>query len=330
MSTELTDQAIIVHAFGGPDVLKWEQRPLPQPGPGQVRVRVTVTGVNYADLLARQGKYGTSQPPFTPGLDAVGVVDALGEGVTTPTVGQRVAVYPVGGGYATHVLASAALCLPLPDSVPDEAAAALTMLATAYGILTTAADLHRGETVLIHAAGGGVGHLAVQYARALGAGRIIGVVGSDARAAFIRGLGVDDVINRHHEDFAACVQELTAGRGVDVILDSIGGDTAERGAGVLARFGRLVTYGHAGGTPGRIPTAPLHRECRAVVGYSNGTLRQHRPEQARQTTLEALEYLRRGDVTVTIGARVPLAEAARAHSLVESGTVDGKVLLTPG
>lgn len=321
-------QAIVVHEFGGPDVLKWEERPLPQPGPGQVRVRVTLTGVNYADLLARQGKYGTSQPPFTPGLDAVGVVDALGDGVTDLRVGQRVACYPAGGGYATHVLASAALCFPLADSVQDEPAAALTMLATAYGILTSAADLHRGESVLIHAAGGGVGHLAVQYARALGAGRIIGVVGSDARATFIQGLGVDDVIHRHTEDFAGRVTEITGGQGVDVILDSIGGDTAEKGAGVLARFGRLVTYGHAGGRPGLIPTAPLHRECRAVIGYSNGTLRQHRPQVARQTTLEALEYLKNGSVRVNIGARIPLAEATRAHQTVESGTVDGKVLLT--
>lgn len=328
MSPESASQAIIVHDFGGPDVLHWEPRSLPQPGPGQVRVRVTVGGVNYADLLARQGRYGTRQPPFTPGLDAMGVVEALGEGVSGLEIGLRVACYPADGGYATHVLASAVLCVPLPDSVPDDQAAALTMLATAYGILTSAADLHRGESVLIHAAGGGVGHLAVQYARALGAGRIIGVVGSVARAAFIEGLGVDDVIQRHTEDFAERVTEITGGQGVDVILDSVGGDTAEKGAGVLARFGRLVTYGHASGRPGLIPTAPLHRECRAVIGYSNGTLRQHRPEQARQTTLEAVEYVRNGDVRVNIGARVPLAEAARAHELVESGMVDGKVLLT--
>ena len=328
MSAEATGHAITVHVFGDPDVLTWEPCALPQPGPGQVRVRVTLTGVNYADVLARQGRYGTRQPPFTPGLDAVGVVDALGDGVTGLDVGARVACYPAGGGYATHVLASQTLCFPLQGSVPGDQAAALTMLATAYGILTSAADLHRGESVLIHAAGGGVGHLAVQYARALGAGRIIGVVGSDTRAAFIRDLGVDDVIQRHTEDFAVRVQEITGGQGVDVILDSVGGDTAERGAGVLARFGRLVTYGHAGGKPGLIPTAPLHRECRAVIGYSNGTLRQHRPEQARQTTLEALEYVRNGDVRVTIGARVPLARAARAHEIVEAGSVDGKVLLT--
>ncbi|WP_309569831.1 zinc-binding dehydrogenase [Deinococcus sp.] len=327
MTPDAASQTIIVHEFGGPEVLKWEDRPLPQPGSRQVRVRVTMSGVNYADLLARQGKYGTQKPPFTPGLDAVGVVDALGEGVLGLSVGQRVACYPVGGGYATYVLASATLCFPLPDGVTDEPAAALTMLATAYGVLTSAGDLKRGETVLIHAAGGGVGHLAVQYARALGAGRIIGVVGSEARAAFIRDLGVDDVIDRHHEDFAARVSEITGGLGADVILDSVGGETAERGAEVLARFGRLVTYGHASGKAGQIPTAPLHRECRAVIGYSNGTLRQHRPEVARQTTLEALDYLKNGDLRVNIGARVPLADAARAHEIVEAGSVDGKVLL---
>ncbi|PNY80630.1 quinone oxidoreductase family protein [Deinococcus koreensis] len=323
--------AIVVHQHGGPEVLTWQERPTPRPGPGQVRVRVEVTGVNHADLLARRGGYGPSGTlPLVPGLDAVGTVEALGAGVTSPAPGQRVACFTVGGSYATQVLAQADLCLPLPPGVPPEAAAALAQLSTACGVLTRAARLEAGESVLIHAAGGGVGHLAVQLARTLGAGLVLGVVGSGERAAFVRRLGADHVIERRREDFVSRTLELTGGRGVDVILDSVGGETAERGAGLLARFGRLVTFGHAGGVGGRIPTAPLHREHRAVVGYSGGTLRQHRPEQARAITQAALGHLERGELRVEIGARFALAEAAAAHHLAESGGALGKVLLEPG
>ncbi|MBZ9712714.1 quinone oxidoreductase family protein [Deinococcus multiflagellatus] len=318
--------AVIVEEHGGPEVLRWQARPLPQPGPGQVRVRVEVTGVNYADVLSRRGGYGPGAPlPFVPGLDAAGTVDALGEGVTDLTVGTRVACFTAGGSYATHVLAPAAFCLPLPPGVGSEQAAALVPLSTAFGVLQ-AAGVQPGETVLIHAAGGGVGHLAVQLARARGA-RVLAVVGDPGRAEFVRGLGADAVVNRHTQDFAALTLDLTGGRGADVILDSVGGETAERGLGCLARFGRLVTYGHAGGRPGLIPTAPLHGEGRAVIGYSGGTLRQHRPEQARTVALAALEALARGDVRVHTGLTLPLHHAAEAHRRAQAGAVSERLTL---
>ncbi|MBZ9753371.1 zinc-binding dehydrogenase [Deinococcus sp. HMF7604] len=189
-----------------------------------------------------------------------------------------------------------------------------------------AADLQPSETVLIHAAGGGVGHLAVQLALGRGA-QVLAVVGDEGRAEFVRGLGAGVVIHRHSQDFAAEVLAHTEGRGADVILDSIGGDTAERGLTCLARFGRLVTFGHAGGRPGLLPTAPLHREGRSVIGYSNGTLRQHRSDQARRVAQAALDTLARGEVRVHSGLRLPLAQAAEAHRQAEAGGVSGRITL---
>ncbi|ADV68063.1 quinone oxidoreductase family protein [Deinococcus maricopensis] len=319
--------AILVHTHGGPDVLQWQPVPTPTPGPGQVRLRTTLTGVNYADVLARRGGYDAgATPPFTPGLDAVGVIDAVGEGVQDLHPGQRVAAFPLGGAYGTHVLAPAVLTYPLPNDLPDEAASALTPLVTAYNALTRAAHLHAGETVLVHAAAGAVGSLAVQFARALGAARVIGVVSHDARAAFIRALGADPIVHTR-EDFAERTLHLTGGVGADVILDTVSGDTLERGLTCLAPLGRLVTFGQAGGRPATLRTDLLHRTNRAVIGYSSGHLRKAHPESLRASVHAAFELLRSGRVHVPIDARYPLHDAARAHERVEARQGNGRVLL---
>ncbi|ABF44831.1 NADPH:quinone reductase [Deinococcus geothermalis DSM 11300] len=321
--------AVLVEQHGGPEVLSWRETPLPVPGPGQVRVRVSATSVNYADIQARRGGYDAGgKLPFTPGLDACGTVDALGEGVTGLRVGERVACFPLGGSYATHVLAPAHLTFPLENNVPDAAAASLTALVTAYNVVTYAGRLQRGETVLIHASAGGVGHLAVQIAREQGAGQVVGVVGSDARVDFLRHLGVDEVVNRHREDFVGRVNALTEGRGADLILDSIGGTTTERGFTCLAPFGRLVIYGHAGRQPAHLPSPPLHRQSRAVIGYSSGHHRQARPQVVRDAAAAAFALAASGAVRIHVAAEFPLMEAARAHALVESGEINGRVLLT--
>ncbi|MFB9993519.1 zinc-binding alcohol dehydrogenase family protein [Deinococcus oregonensis] len=322
--------AIVVSEHGGPDVLHWQPRPLPVPAPGQVRVEVTCTGVNFADIQARRGGYDAGGDlPFVPGLDAVGMIDRLGEGVTGLEIGQRVACFPVGGSYATHVTAPAHLTYPLPASVADESAAALTMLVTAWNTLHQAARLEPGETVLIHAAAGGVGHLAVQLARQTGAARIVAVVGSAERADFVRSLGADEVIERQHQDFATAVTALTNGRGVDVILDSIGGEVTERGLTCLAPLGRLVVFGHASGQPAHFTTPTLHRQGRAVIGYSTGNLRKVRPERLRPSVAAVWAALAAHQIKVHFGADFPLTDAAHAHLLVESGQINGKVLLRP-
>lgn len=322
--------AIVVSQHGNPDVLRWQPRPLPVPAAGQVRVKVTCTGVNFADVQARRGGYDAGGAlPFVPGLDAVGVIEQLGGGVTELQVGQRVACFPAGGSYATHVTAPAHMIYPLRDSVSDESAAALTMLVTAWNTLHQAARLQPGETVLIHAAAGGVGHLAVQLARLAGAARIVAVVGSAARADFVRSLGADEVIERQHEDFAAAVNTLTGGSGADVILDSIGGDVTERGLTCLAPLGRLVIFGHASGKPAHITTPTLHRQGKAVIGYSTGNLRKLRPESLRPSVEVVWAALETNQLKVQIGAEFALADAALAHQWIESGQGNGKVLLRP-
>ncbi|GGI93272.1 quinone oxidoreductase family protein [Deinococcus wulumuqiensis] len=322
--------AVYVERFGGPEVLRWRSQPDPSPAPlaGQVHLEISHTSVNYADVLARQGrgdKAGTL--PFIPGLDALGSVTALDENVQNLTLGQRVACFPLGGSYAEALVAPAHLCFPVPAGVPDAAAASLTTLVTAYNVVHHAGRVQPGETVLVHAAAGGVGHLAVQLARLAGAARIVGVVSGPQRADFVRGLGADEVVDRRQADFAERVRAVTDGRGADVILDSVGGETAERGLGVLAPFGRLVLYGHASGEEARLPSKPLHRQSKSVIGYSSGHHRQGRPEVVQQAAARAFDLVAAGQLRVQVGAEFALADAAQAHALVEGGDVLGRVLL---
>lgn len=323
-------RGVVVESFGGSDVLRVRDTPTPEPGPGEVRLRVSLASVNYADVLSRRGGYDAGpNVPFVPGLDAVGIVDALGEGVSSLSVRQRVAAFVKGGSYAECALASEALTYPLADDLPDEAAGGLTALVTAYNVLGLAGRVQGGETVLVHAASGGVGSVAVQIAKALGAARVIGVT-SGAKTSFVSDLGADIVVDRQREDFAARVMDVTVGRGADVVLDSVGGETLERGLTCLAEFGRLVTFGQTGGVSARITTSPLHRGSRAVVGYSSGHLRRVRPLALKGAVAAVFELLRRGEVRLPIFARFALDRASAAHDLMEWGGHAGKLVLTPG
>ncbi|PYE55457.1 quinone oxidoreductase family protein [Deinococcus yavapaiensis] len=322
-------RAVVVEDFGSSDVLRVRAWPAPHPGPGEVRIRVSLASVNYADVLSRRGGYDAGRSvPFVPGLDCVGIVDAVGEGVEASRVGQRVAAFAKSGSYAEFALASAVLTYPVPNDLPDEAVCGLTALVTAYNVLTLAGRSRKGESVLVHAASGGVGGLAVQIARALGASPVIGVT-SGSKAAFVRGLGADVVVDRGAEDFAARTLEATGGRGADVILDSVGGETLERGVTCLAEFGRLVTFGQTGGRSANVGTSPLHRGSRAVVGYSSGHLRRVRPHAVGSAVDAAFELLRRGDVTPSVFERFALERGPEAHALMERAEHVGKLVLMP-
>jgi NADPH2:quinone reductase len=321
-------KAIVVEQNGPPEHLRYREVPEPSPGPDEVLVRTSLTSLNYADVQARRGGYEAgSPPPFIPGLDAVGVVEALGAEVTGLALGQRVAVFASGGSYAEKVLAKAVLTYPVPDNLPDEAVAGLTALVTAYNTLTWAGRLQQNETVLVHAAAGGVGSLAVQMAKALGAGLVIGTVGHPAKAGFVRGLGADAVVG--YEGFAERVLERTQQKGADLILDSVAGEVFSQGMRCLAPFGRLVVYGHASGQAGSFETRPLHRQTKAVIGYSSGHYRRNRPELLRPTVEAVFALLRSGRIRLHIGARYSLEQAAQAHALMESRQSTGKILLYP-
>jgi NADPH2:quinone reductase len=316
-------------SYGDPSVLAWREREEPVPGPGEVAIRVTQTGVNFADVQARRGQYhGGQKPPFVPGLDCAGTIVALGEGVDDLRAGQRVAAFPPNGSYAEVVVVPQATVYALDPAVSDDDAASILMLVTAYNVLSFAGRLAPGETVLVHAAAGGVGSTAVQIARALGAGTIFATVGSEAKREIARAAGADVVIDYRSEDFARRVLDATDGCGVDVILDSVAGDVFTAGLTALAPFGRLVAFGMASGTPGAVRTNELHPSNRAVVGYSSGSYRKLRPNALRPAAEASLRLVAEGKVHVVIGARFPLREAAEAHRLVESRAGHGKVLLT--
>ncbi len=318
-------KSILVREYGEPSVLEVADLPVPEPSVGQVRIKTAFTSVNFADIKMRRG--GAPRLPFTPGLDASGVVDAVGDNVQNFEVGQRVAAYVAAGSYAAYVLAEAELCYPLPE-VSLEQGAGIGILITAYNVLTNAGRFRRGESVLVHAGAGGVGSTLVQLAKALGAERIFATVGSDEKAEVAAQLGADEVINYRKSAFDEVVNEKTSGEGVDLILDSVAGPNAERGMNCLADFGRLVIYGHTGeGGAAAIKSTLLHKNNRAVIGYSSGGYRKARPEVLREVAERGLRLLASGEVEILLGERFKLKDAAAAHEFVESRRSVGKVLL---
>ena len=321
-------KSILVRAYGEPSVLEPRDMPIPEPSVGQVRIKTAFTSVNFADIKARQG--GAPTLPFTPGLDASGVVDAIGDNIENFQVGQRVAAYVAAGSYAEYVLAEAELCYPLADAVSFEQGAGIGILITAYNVLMNAGRFQTGESVLVHAGAGGVGSTLVQLAKTLGAGRIFATVGSDEKAEVAAQLGADEVINYRETAFDEVINDETEGRGVDLILDSVAGPNAEQGLNCLADFGRLVIYGHTGeGGAAAIKSTLLHKNNRAVIGYSSGGYRKARPEVLREVAVRGLELLTSGDVEILLGERFKLEDAAAAHEWVESRQSVGKVLLEP-
>jgi NADPH2:quinone reductase len=322
--------AIEVAGYGDVSQLRYVQRDEPVPGPGAVAISVALTGVNFADIMARKGAYHAgSPPPFVPGLDCMGTVSALGDGVTSLHVGQRVAAFVDAGSYAQTVLAREVLTYPLHDRISDEAAASLLLLVTAYHTLTFAGKIQAGESVLIHAAAGGVGSTAVQIAKHLGAHPIIATAGSAEKLAIARSAGADVTIDYTKDDVKAAVLGATGNRGADVILDSVAGDVFATSVEAFAPFGRYVIYGMSSGKPGEAKTPIFHTQNRSLVGFSAGHYRNLRPAVLREGTMAVLELVASGAIAPIIGARFALRDAAQAQTLVESRASYGKVLLDP-
>lgn len=322
-------RAVVVDRFGGPEVLQVVEREQPVPGPGQVLIRVLYTSVNFADIKARHGQYhGGGQPPYVPGLDAMGTVVGLGEGVGGVEVGQPVIAFPAAGSYAEFVLADAALVFRVPDGVAAPQAAACPVVGlTSYKLLADVGRVQPGEAVLVHAAAGGVGTTAVQLARLLGAGLVVGAVGSAGKEAAARAAGADLVVNTSQSEWPDVVRDATGGRGVDVILDSVAGRVTQESFRCLAPFGRLVNFGDASGETGWVPTADLHGSCRAVLGFSLGTTRRQRPQDLAPAAAAVLAFLAHNLLTMHVGAVMPLEQAGAAQRLVEERTSTGKALL---
>ncbi|MFD7609209.1 zinc-binding alcohol dehydrogenase family protein [Streptomyces mirabilis] len=324
-------RAVEIQEYGGPEVLRVIEAEAPTPGPGQVSIDVAYTGVNFADLKARADGYRVPALPFVPGLEASGRVRALGAGVTGLAVGQEVAALTQGGAYADVVVADAVTVFPLPPGVDLRTGATLpTVLPTAYALIHTVGRLQPGETVLVQGAAGGVGTVLGQLASAAGAGAVLGMVSSEAKAEYAREHGYDEVFvtSSTTPSFAKEVREATDGRGVDLALDPVGGETLRASLGSLAPFGRLVSFGNASGAqPWQVGQPDLYPLALSVSGFSILTLAQTSPTELRALTERAFRTVVDGVVSLPVTAEFALPDAAEAHRLMGTRTSTGKLLL---
>jgi NADPH2:quinone reductase len=323
----MTAHAICVHQPGDTSVLSYEPVEVSAPGVGEVLLRQTAIGVNFIDIYFRTGLYPTNLPCIL-GQEAAGVVEAVGPGVTEFQPGDRVAYAGVMGAYATHRLIGAARLVPVPDDVSDEVAAGTLLRGmTAQYLVKRTFPVAPGMTVLIHAAAGGVGQIASQWARALGA-KVIGTVGSVAKAALARDW-CDHVINYSEEDFAQRVREITDGKGVPVVYDGVGAATFEGSLDSLALRGMLVSFGNASGAVP--PFAPVLLSQKGSLFLTRPTLGHYTAtrEELLATAADYFAVLASGAVKAEVGQRYALADASHAHHDLAARKTTGGIVLLP-
>lgn len=322
-----TADVIRIHKHGGPEEMKFEQVDLPPPGPGQVRLRQTAVGLNFIDVYTRTGLY-PGQTPAVLGVEAAGVVEALGEGVSSLKVGDRVVYNGVGGAYASHRNAPADRMVRLPDTISDEDAAAVFLKGLTVWMLTF--EIRRvqpGETILVWAAAGGVGSILVPWANAQGA-RVIGVVSTPDKAALAKAYGCEETILAS-EDVAARVKDLTGGKGVPVVYDSVGKTSAEPSLKSLQPRGWFITYGNASGPADPIPPARLNQGGSLIMtrpGLFHFTKDRADLERGSAALWGAM---RSGAVKADVRQRFALKDAADAHRALEARQTIGATVLKP-
>jgi NADPH:quinone reductase len=321
-------KAIRVHAYGGPEVLTYEDVEVPQPGPGQVRLRQTAVGVNYIDVYFRTGQYPSS-PPFVLGNEGAGIVTAVGEGVTRFKVGDRVAYAGTIGGYAAERVIDEKILVSVPDGIDDVTAAAMMLKGlTAQYLLRRTFAVKAGDAILLHAAAGGVGLIVSQWAKHLGC-TVIGTVGSEEKAKLAREHGCDHVILYRREDFPARVKEITQGEGVEVVYDGVGRATFPASLDCLKPFGTFVSFGAASG-----PIEAFNIGLLAQKGSlyaTRPTLFTHtaRREILESMTADLFSVVAAGHVKIPVHATAPLREAAAVHRALEGRETTGATVLLP-
>jgi NADPH2:quinone reductase len=319
-------RAIRVHEFGGPEAMKLDTVDDPRPGPGEALVRLDAAGMNFIDVYFRKGLYKTALP-FTPGSEGGGTVVALGEGVTAPRIGDRVASTSFAGSYAELALARADRLVALPEGVSTrQGAAAMLQGMTAHYLTTSTYALKAGDRCLVHAAAGGVGLLLTQMARRIGA-TVIGTVGSEEKAELARAAGCQETILYTRQDFVAEVKRITNGAGVHVVYDSVGATTFLKSLDCLVPRGMLALFGQSSG-----PVAPIDPQLLNQKGslfLTRPTLAHYiaAPEELRWRAGDVLGWIRDGSLALRIDREVPLAHASEAHRALEGRRTTGKVLL---
>ena len=338
-------KAVWIPKFGRPDVLELREQPDPAPRPREVRVRVRAAGINFADIMARQGLYQDAPPPpMVVGYEVSGVIDAVGDGVTERSAGDRVLALTRFGGYADTVCIDAARTLAMPEQMSFEEGAALPVnYLTAYHMLFNVFRVRAGDHVLIHQAAGGVGTAATQLARSVGGVTTYGTA-SQAKHDYVRANGCDHPIDYHSVDYADAVNELTGGRGVHVVLDALGGSDWKKGYSLLRPGGMLIAFGwanmakfgkrrmtHVLGEFTHMPLwtpIKLMQDNKGVSGVNMGHLWKER-EMTEESLTALLELYEEGAIRPRIDRSFSLAQAADAHAYIEAGQNVGKVLLTP-
>jgi NADPH:quinone reductase len=321
-------KTIRVQAYGGPDVLRFEEIHLPQPGAGKALVNLRAVGINFIDVYHRTGLYKLPLP-FTPGMEGAGLVEAVGPEVTEVQEGDRVAYAMALGSYAEYAVVPAWQLVKLPDEIDFQSAAAVMLQGMTAHYLTHGSYVIRpGDTILLHAAAGGVGLLVVQVAKLLGA-RVIGTVSTEEKSRLARQAGADEVILYTQTDFEAKVKKLTGGKGVQAVYDSVGKTTFEKSLDCLAPRGTLVLFGQSSG-----PVPPFDPGILA----SKGSLFLTRPSLAHYSATRdellararnVLTWVSSGQITLRIEKTFPLSEAAEAHRRIEGRLTTGKLLMVP-
>ncbi len=321
-------QAIRIHEFGGPEVLRLEEIPVPEPGDGQALVRLEAIGLNFIDVYNRMGAY-PSELPLTLGREGAGVVEAVGANVTEVKVGDRVAFAMTPGSYAEYAVVEATKLAPVPDGVSSEQAAGVMLQGmTAHYLTRHTYPLSEGESCLVHAAAGGVGHLLVQIAKMRGA-RVIGTASTPEKVELARKAGADEVIRYTEVDFQEETMRLTGGRGVDVVYDSVGKDTFMASLRCLRPRGYMVLYGQSSGAVEPIDPQILNRYGSLFLTRPSLGHYMLSREELLERAADLFAWLAEGRLEVRIDRSFPLAEAAEAHRYLEGRQTKGKVLLIP-
>ena len=323
-------KTIRVSEFGDSGVLEHVEIERPSPGEGEILVEVKSAGVNYADTMRRRNQYLEETPlPFVPGSEIAGTVAELGPGAEDVSEGDRVVTLLGTGGYADYAVVSAQNLIPIPDEMDfDEAAAIPLQGLTAYHVLKTSGMLEEGESVVVHAAGGGVGTLAVQMGKLMDANPVIATASTQEKLDLAKELGADVLINYTEDDWPEQVREATGGEGADVILEMVGGDFIQKNLECLATFGRMVVYGAASGERGSLVPMNLMYKNHTVAGFYLPQI-MSRPELFGPSLKEMLGWISSGDLKLTVSARYPLEQASEAHEALEGRQTTGKIVLNP-
>lgn len=321
-------KAIRVYELGGPEVLKWEDIEIGDPKEGEIRVKNTAIGVNFIDIYYRTGVYKVPEIPFTPGVEAVGVVTAVGSGVNNLKIGD--AVYHSGsamGTYTEEQIVSAEKAFPLPPIDPLVVASAMVKGLTARFLVRTWFKVEQGHTVLVHAAAGGVGSLLCQWANMLGA-IVIGTVSTKEKALQAKEDGCHHVIIYKEEDFVTRVNEITSGKGVEVVFDSVGKDTFEGSLACLKPRGYMMSYGQSSGTPDPVPLSALAAKSLFLTRPSMRTSGISKDEM-REAKEDVLSKVESGALRIRVNHTYPLSQAAQAHADMADRKTSGSIVLIP-